>query len=78
MLLTISLMCSFLITSCLVLLMALLRHLISQVMIFLSRFLFRVHIWHWYVRVGMKMELMSLALVSMGMLGVSGVVQDGS
>ena len=31
--------------------------------------LFRVHIWHWYVGVGMKMELMSLALLSMGKLG---------
>ena len=46
-----------------------LRHLILQVVIFLSRFLVRVHVWHWYVRVGMMMELMSLALVSMGMLG---------
>ena len=46
--LTISLMCSFLITSRLVLLTTL-RHLISQVVIFLSRLLVRVHVWHWYV-----------------------------
>ena len=56
-------MCSFLNMSRLVLLTALFIHLISQVVIFLSRLLVRVHVWHWYVRVGMKMELTSLALI---------------
>ena len=54
-------MCSFVIMSGLILLMAVLRH-------FLSRLLVKVHVCHWYVRVGLKMELMSSALVSMGML----------
>ena len=60
---------SFLILSLLVLFAAFLRHLISQVTNFLSRAFVRHHVWHWYVRVGRKMVLMSFALVLMGMLG---------
>ena len=44
---TISLIIVFLILSHLVLLTALLRHGISQVVIFLSRLLVRVHVWLW-------------------------------
>ena len=61
-------MVTFLILSLLVLFAALLRHLISQVTNFLCRAFVRHHVWHWYVRVGRKMALMSFALVLIGML----------
>ena len=67
--LTMARMSSFLILSRLVFLTAFLRHLISHVTNFLSRVLFKDHVWHWYVSVGRKMALMSFALTLMGMLG---------
>ena len=64
-----SLIRSFLIMSRLFLLTARLRHLILQVVTFRSRLLVRVHVWHWYVRLGITMELVSLTLVLMRMFG---------
>ena len=52
-------MCSFLNMSRLVLFTALLRHLISQVVIFPSRLLF--HVWHWYVIVSVWLMLIFMS-----------------
>ena len=54
------------------------RLVLLTAVIFLSRLLVRVDVWHWHARMGMKMELMSFALVLMGMLGFSGAVRAHS
>ena len=57
--------------SLLVLLTAFSKHFISQVVGSCSRDLVMVQVWHWYVSVWTKMELMILLLPPLGCRGVS-------
>ena len=66
------------IMSLLVLLTDFLKHLILRVVIFRSRGLVMVQVWHWYVSVGRKMEFMTLLFVSIGYQNVLVEGQAGS